>query len=312
MAAAELLCPECGVPYEQGDFQCTSCELILDLDAAEANYRLNEPSIVRALLSPPQRRSGVRPAPPATLKKKGDPEMTVRATVVMDDLTIPRLVAGMDLALTPLHEFEAMVASFVDGTNNVPQIATAAEISKVEAMAVFTSLAQRRIVELHRIEPPRPAAIAPPPPAPVKDPRLEPKTEPGLAATIPDPEFQEPPPPPPPPPRARAPLPTDLPSRAPTRTPAQTPTVARPDPRPDLPTPRGLPSFATQKAGLQVTPVRTPVATPPPISGKPRPSQLQDHGLQGGVPKAESVLERAISLERRGEVDGAIHILKRA
>jgi type IV pilus assembly protein PilB len=30
------------------------------------------------------------------------------------------------------------------------------------------------------------------------------------------------------------------------------------------------------------------------------------------APKAESVLERAISLERRGEVEGAIHVLKRA
>src|SRR3954463_5738964 len=139
MAVAELLCPQCGTPYEEGDFLCTSCELILDLDAAEANYKPNQPSIVRALLSPPQRRTGVRPAIPAELKKKGDPDVTVRANIVMDDFTIPRLVGGMNLALTPLHEFEAMVASFVDGSSSVPMIAAAAEISRVEAMAVFTS-----------------------------------------------------------------------------------------------------------------------------------------------------------------------------
>ncbi|HVE81426.1 MAG TPA: tetratricopeptide repeat protein, partial [Myxococcales bacterium] len=39
---------------------------------------------------------------------------------------------------------------------------------------------------------------------------------------------------------------------------------------------------------------------------------LQAPSPMASAPKAESVLERAISLERRGEVDGAIHILKRA
>src|SRR4051812_38752236 len=71
MDAAELLCPPCGAPYEQGDFLCTNCELILDLDAAEANYKPTQPSIARALLPPPQRRTGMRPAIPAELKKKG-------------------------------------------------------------------------------------------------------------------------------------------------------------------------------------------------------------------------------------------------
>src|SRR5205814_8154583 len=107
-------------PSEQGDFLCTSCEMTLALDAAEPTYKPSRPSIVRALLSPPQRRTGARPAIPASLKKKGDPEITVRATLVMDDSTIPRILAGMNLALTPLHEFEAMVASFVDGSSSVP------------------------------------------------------------------------------------------------------------------------------------------------------------------------------------------------
>ncbi|HZN93867.1 MAG TPA: tetratricopeptide repeat protein, partial [Myxococcales bacterium] len=60
-----------------------------------------------------------------------------------------------------------------------------------------------------------------------------------------------------------------------------------------------------------MTPARgAPVPTPPPI--RPKPSQLQAPSAMAAAPKAESVLERAISLERRGEVDGAIHVLKRA
>src|SRR5437868_9844458 len=215
MSAAPLLCPQCQTPYEEGDFLCTSCELILDLDAAEANYKLNKPSIVQALLSPPQRRStGMRPAIPAALKTKGDPEVTVRQAMVIDDFTVPRLLAGMNLALTPLHEFEAMVAAFVDGASTVPQIAAAAEISRVEAMAVFTSLAQRKVIELRREEPKKPE----PAPAPARAERRDPITLPPGAVELPP----EPPTPPPdqplppvvePPPRPRAPLPTDVPRR---------------------------------------------------------------------------------------------------
>lgn len=279
MAAAELLCPQCGTPYEEGDFLCTGCELILDLDAAEANYKPNQPSIVRALLSPPQRRTGVRPAIPAELKKKGDPDVTVRANIVMDDFTIPRLVVGMNMALTPLHEFEAMVASFVDGTSSVPMIAAAAEISRVEAMAVFSSLVERKVIELRREQAQAPA------PAPELDDELPtpPPTPPPAPALDPDP----------PPAPARTPLPTDLPVRKP---------------------------IVAQRPAPMLTPSRTPVVMPPPRADPvptPAPGRLKASSLQAPspvatAPKAESVLERAISLERRGEVDGAIHILKRA
>lgn len=311
MAAAELLCPECGTPYEKGDFQCTGCELILDLDAAGADYRPNEPGIVRALLSPPQRRSGVKPRPPPGIKKKGDPEMTVRATVVMDEFTVPRLVAGMDLALTPLNEFEAMVASFVDGANNVPQIAAAAEISKVEAMAVFTSLAERRVVELRRTEPPRAAPRPPPPPEPkLPDLAALARTQPGL----PD----EPPPEPPPEPATQA-------QREPDTLPPNTLPAASPTPPVDLaslfpadlepppaPPPRRTPPPSQATPATGTIPSRFGARSAPAPVPKPKPAQIQAPSPYGQAPKAESVLERAISLERRGEVEGAIHILKRA
>jgi len=314
MSAAPLLCPQCQTPYEEGDFLCTGCELILDLDAAEANYKLKQPSIVQALLSPPQRRStGVRPSIPADLKKKGDPEVTVRAPMTIDDAAVPRLLAGMNLALTPLHEFEAMVAAFVDGSSTVPQIAVAAEISRVEAMAVFTSLVQRKVIELTRPEPPKPK------PEPAKTGRPDPITLPPNVIEL-APELDEEPPtpppdeplppveepePPPPPPRARAPQPTDLPPRKPSRPPpVMTPVSSAPPPPAPVMTPSRTAAAPPPARGA---PVPTPVST-----ARPKPSQLQAPSPMASTPKAESVLERAISLERRGEVDGAIHILKRA
>lgn len=248
-AAAELLCPQCGTPYEPQDFLCSNCELLLNMDAAAGDYKAQDPSIVRALIGPPQRTSGSKPIPPSVAggRKATDPEVTVRGMVVMDEYTVPRIVAGLEMALTPLHEFEAHVASFVDGTNSVPQIAQAAEITRVEAAAVFQSLALRRIVELHRTEP-------------------EPKA---------------------PPPR-RAPPPASAP-------PPRRESVGN---RPTLP--------PTPAASL------VPQAPAPPApTSRPKVTELQERSAPP-APKAESVLERAISLERRGEVEGAINVLKRA
>jgi tetratricopeptide (TPR) repeat protein len=271
---AELLCPECGTPYEAGDFLCTNCELLLDMDAAAGDYKPREPTIVRALMAPPQQRaSGAKSMPPGLGKgKKSDPEMTVRATVIMDEYTIPRMVAGLEVALSPLHPFEAHVASFVDGTNSVPQIALAAEISKIEAAAIFQSLAQRKIVELHRNEPPRkppPQAVPAPPPAA----------------------------PPPPPAPAPAPAPAARMKSAPT----PPPPAAPPPPR----------EVTSGKVELP----RNRLSSLPPPTPKPRSATLQERPPPRpppSPPKAESVLERAISLERRGEVEGAITVLKRA
>jgi hypothetical protein len=328
MSAAPLLCPQCQTPYEEGDFLCTNCELILDLDAAEANYKPNQPSIVRALLSPPQRRTGMRPSIPAALKKKGDPEVTVRAPMAIDELAVPRLLAGMNLALTPLHEFEAMVAAFVDGNSTVPQIAVAAEISRVEATAVFTSLVERGVIELRRPDPPKPPEPAAKAEPVAKAERREPATLPPGAVELPP----EPPTPPPdqplppvvaepvPPPRTRTPLPTDLPARRPAASPPpRPPPVMTPVSTPAVTaapvmTPSRTPAVATPSRGVAVpTPVSTPARTPAQgTPGMPRVSQIQAPSPMASVPKAESVLERAISLERRGEVDGAIHVLKRA
>src|SRR5687767_14758648 len=108
MTAAELLCPQCGTPYEPQDFLCSNCELLLNMDAAAGDYQAKDPSIVRALMAPPQRSSGAKVMPPSLGKgKKADPEMTVRGTVIMDEYTVPRMVAGLEVALSPLHPFEA-------------------------------------------------------------------------------------------------------------------------------------------------------------------------------------------------------------
>ena len=55
MAAAELLCPECGTPYEQGDFQCTNCELILDVDAAQASLIAAQQAVKQATIDTAKR-----------------------------------------------------------------------------------------------------------------------------------------------------------------------------------------------------------------------------------------------------------------
>jgi type IV pilus assembly protein PilB len=124
-----------------------------------------EPSLVRALLSAPSP-TGLHPIPrPPALMQEAE---TVRATLMMDHLTIPRLIAGLDLALRPLHPFEAYVISLIDGTYAVPTIARAAKLSLVEAQALFTSLRERGVIELQRKEEPpaRPVRKAPPSPPP--------------------------------------------------------------------------------------------------------------------------------------------------
>src|SRR5687767_51439 len=120
----QILCPQCGAQATSDDFVCPNCELILNEAAAEA-----EPvSVVQALLSPTNSPSdtNLRPLVPAGMQGA-----TVRMTVVMDEFTVPRLLVGVDLALKPLHPFEAYVASYVDGSLSVPEIAAQAEIADV-------------------------------------------------------------------------------------------------------------------------------------------------------------------------------------
>src|SRR5512140_997600 len=130
-----IVCPNCGFEATSEDFVCPRCEVLLNEAAAE----LEPVSVVQALLSRTNAPAG-RGEPPKNPEVIGD-RATVRATVLMDECTVPHLLAGVDLALNPLHQFEAYVTSHVDGAQSVPEIAQKAGITKIEALAGFQSLA---------------------------------------------------------------------------------------------------------------------------------------------------------------------------
>lgn len=133
------------------DFQCTQCGLLLDPQQASGEYVITEPTIVRALLSPPQRtRTMELPRPPPQRPTPHD-LATARFTVPMDTHTVPHLRAGLDIALQPLHPFEAHIASFIDGDHAVPDLARAARLPEIEVKVVLKALLERGVVELHRL-----------------------------------------------------------------------------------------------------------------------------------------------------------------
>lgn len=147
-----VVCPNCGANASSEDFTCAACSVILNAAALE-----DEPvSLVEALLSPTN--SGIHHSGAVVDDRSAD--VTVRGTVLMDEFTVPHLLVGVEVALQPLHPFEAYVASFIDGRNSVPQIAQAAEISNLEAMAILRTLAFRNVVRLDRDEQ-RPLGLAP-------------------------------------------------------------------------------------------------------------------------------------------------------
>ncbi|WAM24694.1 tetratricopeptide repeat protein [Myxococcus sp. NMCA1] len=148
---AKLECPECRAAVGGNDFQCTQCGLLLDPQQASGEYIITEPTIVRALLSPPQRtRTMELPRPPPQHPTPHD-LATARFTVPMDAHTVPHLRAGLDIALQPLHPFEAHIASFIDGDHAVPELAQAARLPEIEVKVVLKALLERGVVELHRL-----------------------------------------------------------------------------------------------------------------------------------------------------------------
>ncbi|MDY7228605.1 tetratricopeptide repeat protein [Hyalangium rubrum] len=274
--AENLECPECHAPIAPDDFQCESCELLLNPHLASGEYVITEPTIVRALLSPPMRTASQEmPAVPA--RSTVHDAVTVRFAIPIDEGTIPYLSAGLDDALQPLHPFEAYVASFIDGTQTVSALARAARLPEIEIKVVLKSLLERRMVELHRQPVPRP-----------------PEEELPLLNGV---EFLEEPPAPPPaarpaPPPPRLPI---VPPPAPTRpaAPARASTATPPPIVPRIPS----------------TP--PPIAKPPPRSSATPPPLQEPANASRSTERTEDFLQRAIRLEREGQVDRAIEVLKR-
>ncbi|AKQ64347.1 tetratricopeptide repeat protein [Myxococcus hansupus] len=229
------------------DFQCTQCGLLLDPQQASGEYVITEPTIVRALLSPPQRTRTLEiPRPPPQQATPHD-LATARFTVPMDAHTVPHLRAGLDAALQPLHPFEAHIASFIDGDHAVPELARAARLPEIEVKVVLKALLERGVVELHRL-PGAPAMRTMTEELPVLD---------GQEFLMPEPMAlgdEEPP--------------------------------ARP-----------MAAF------------RAPAPSPPPAPPR-APPPVRRPGIEPG--SAEDFLQRAVRLERDGQVDRAIDVLTRA
>lgn len=268
--AAKLECPACDAPVGAADFQCASCGLLLDPEQASGEYVIREPTIVRAMLSPPQRTRTLEvPSPPPPRQTAHD-LATARFTVPMDAYTVPHLRAGLDIALHPLHPFEAHIASFVDGMQPVPELARAAKLPEIEVKVVLKGLLERGVVELRRM-PGAPALRTLTDELPVLD---------GNDFLTPEPMAlgdEEPAPPP------RVHVPAPPPSRpAPVRPPPPAPRAAAPAP--------------------------APVPTPAPVA----PRLVPPRARSNGPATAEDFLQRAVRLEREGQVERAIEVLTRA
>ena len=146
-------CPQCGAPAQEDDFQCERCELILNPDSVTGEsgayfaITADPSSVVRAMLSPPARTlSREIPAAPVT-RRRSEPEVTTPFEAPRSEVT-PRVVASIDLALSPLDPFEAYLASFIDGKLSALELARVAGLGEIEVVTVLHSLKSRGVVEL--------------------------------------------------------------------------------------------------------------------------------------------------------------------
>lgn len=251
-------CPNCGRPTSREDFQCAACELLLNPDAISEEV-VTEPSVVRALLAPTERRPTheIPKPPPVITAALGDEPLAITAPFELPDpeRTVPQMIVGLEIA-GRLNGLEAYVASFMDGSQTVTKIAAAARLTDIEVQAVVRSLRDRHILQLTTVKPAPvpPPVLVPTPKRPAPAPARQPPApaRPGWVVSRREAEsrVKSEVPAPPPPPRAAP----------------------------------GIPRRATPLQQLAVSRVET----------------------------EENALQRAIALERSGDVDGAIYILKRA
>ena len=288
---------------------CPACELILNEEAVSGQYEVKEPTLVRALMGEAQSAGTAapdeRPSYPASER-----ETTAKGAAPMDAHTFPVVTVGLDVALAPLHPFEAYVVSFVTGTQPVPEIAQGAKLKQVEVEAVLRSLVERQVVALElRLpaeladQPPAPSPAAEPRPLPVEFVQPIPKRAPTVdlpreAAEARGPRAASPAGPAgaklgslpvPPVLTPSAPSPAKATGTTPSAVPPQKPLESK---RLYQPSPGFSPSRATRTPSLQVLPDRGVSTTPP--------------------ERPEAVLQKAIALERAGDVGAAVELLERA
>lgn len=307
--AENLECPECHAPIAPDDFQCEHCELLLNPQLASGEYVISDPSIIRALMSPPQRTSS-REMPAIPTRTRVDDAVTVRFAVPLDEDTVPYLTAGLDIALQPLHPFQAYVASFIDGTQTVAALARAARLPEIEIKVVLKALFELGFVELHR----QPAPPTPQDAMPLLNGSDFLEEEDSNAS---EPETAAPPPPPPPP-RTEPPPPRNpfvlAPSaaRAGPATPPPVRLAGPATPPPVRPASPATPPPVATKAPATPAPVSTSAPIRPPSRSTPTVAQPPPRAPAAPTQeRTEDFLQRVVRLEREGQVDRAIELLKR-
>jgi hypothetical protein len=122
---------------------CANCELILDAARIPNQPSPSEISVVRRMLERPQ--TGVPTSRPATSgPKKYEPPTRVlpqRAN------RIPLVVASLSKKMAALSELEAFVVSFIDGENDVAELARKTGMAMLEMNGVLQSLNDKMVID---------------------------------------------------------------------------------------------------------------------------------------------------------------------
>lgn len=273
-------CPECGKRVYRDDFQCASCGLLLHPEQASGEYILTDPAIVRAMLAPNEPRSS---STEEFLIPEELPPPTATAAYPLPLLFdgCPQLMVKLDNPKKPLQPYEAHIAAHIDGESTVPQIARACGVPLAEVRAVIVSLYARGVVDFQPDRQPKAVGTkknAAPPAAPA--PASKRQTEPVPIEEVPT--------------NRRAKKAAAAPPPAP---PKFSEALKKMEPPPQQPAIRGFAKAAVEKA-LEEARAR-----------KNQPLQ-ERHAVVLDSP--DEFIQRAVALERAGQVDGAIYVLRRA
>ncbi len=288
-------CPVCAAKAHPNDFQCAGCGYVLNLSPVALGDEPDAPSIVLALLSPtktdPNKRASrppEAPAPPVPVGLDAEPVPTVRLNLWPDRMAVPELVASVDVVLSPLSEFEAFLASFIDGRRRLPEIVRDSGLSEIETSIILQSLVDRAVVIARTAFAPAPAAAAEPQ---SRSPAKLPPPVPPPTLTVSSAASRPPGPPP---------LPTSAPAAA--RPPGPPPVL-----RPGAPRPAGE---MTSGDRLRLSDLQRERLGPPVPDAPAKAPLLGDEPPHST--EVRSVLAMALRFEQAGSLDKAVEVLSAA
>lgn len=206
MGASAEKCPQCGERVGRFDYQCPSCELILE-DREAPPREKREVSVVRAMMERP--RSRTEPGRP---KKPERPESVSTTGPVPALPSLDRVLhvkAQLRLEQLNLHPYDAWLVSLIDGASTGQMLATKLALAPRELQGVLQGLIEQGVISLGAM---KASAPAPRPSERAKTVSMPDAAQPAeptevlnrdaLAAQVTSPHLRTPPPPPPPPPKA--------------------------------------------------------------------------------------------------------------